>query len=338
MKAQQGSHVDQKPNAWVINPKDRGRKAIKKDNKVYLQDGQEFQIELFNPLKESVLSEIKVNGKSVSSTGLVLRPGERFYLDCFIDDKKKFVFKTYMVENTDESKEAISVNGLVEVFFYKEETLSLNNWKEKLTPVIEKHYHHHYPWYQPYWYWNGSPYWYTLTGGSGTTTIGGIYNGTTTTTNLTVGSLNNCTTTNVDVSKFVSNSGTMLTNCSYTGNVSNCFNTSSSSLSNLNISNLSNGSNTIGSLRGSLNLETGRVEKGADSSQKFEEINMQFEKLHLSSIVYQLMPESQKPVETKEIKSEVLNFCTQCGRKLGGNENFCPQCGSKLKAVDVVLV
>jgi hypothetical protein len=338
MKAQQGSHVDQKPNAWVINPKDRGRKAIKKDNKVYLQDGQEFQIELFNPLKESVLSEIKVNGKSVSSTGLVLRPGERFYLDCFIDDKKKFVFNTYMVENTDKSKEAISVNGLVEVFFYKEETLSLNNWKEKLTPVIEKHYHHHYPWYQPYWY--GYPFFTT----SGTVTIGGT-NVCRTTTNLTNYSFNNVSSSTVDLSKFGNN---MITNCSYTS-------TNSGITSNAQLGNVTNTGSILQksyssegfykpnldnrySQQISSNIETGRIEKGADSSQKFEEINMQFEKLHLSSVVYQLMPESQKPVETKEIKSEVLNFCTQCGRKLGGNENFCPQCGSKLKAVDVVLV
>lgn len=68
------SHADQKPNAWVVNPKDRGRKSIKKDNKIYLKDGQNFEIELFNPLTESVLAEIKVNGKSVSSSGLVLRP------------------------------------------------------------------------------------------------------------------------------------------------------------------------------------------------------------------------------------------------------------------------
>jgi hypothetical protein len=86
MIAKQRSTTDQKPNAWIVNPNDRGRKSIKTGNKVYLQDSQNFEIELFNPLKEPVLADIKVNGKSVSSSGLVLRPGERFYLDCFIDD------------------------------------------------------------------------------------------------------------------------------------------------------------------------------------------------------------------------------------------------------------
>jgi len=289
----------EKPCAFIVNPHDHGRKSIKKDNKVYLQDGQEFKIELYNPLKDPVLVEIKVNKKSVSSNGLVLRNGERFYLDCFIDDKKKFVFKTYMVENTDESKEAISVNGLVEVFFYKEETLSLNNWKEKLTPVIEKHYHHHYPWYQPYWYWNGYPYFTT----SGTVTIGAIYNGCRTTTNLTNYSLNNVSSSTVDLSKFIDNT-TVITNCS---------NAQSSSISVTSTDFILQNSNAQGFYKPNLNnkysqqissnIETGRIEKGEDSSQKFEEVYMQFEKLHIASVVYQLLPESQKPIETKEIKS-----------------------------------
>ena len=109
------------PNAWIVNPSDRGRKSIKKDNKIYLEDGQEFQIEIFNPLMESVLADIRVNAKSISKTGLVLRPGERCYLDCFIDDKKKFIFKTYDVEDSQEAMSAISNNGTVDVFFYKEE-------------------------------------------------------------------------------------------------------------------------------------------------------------------------------------------------------------------------
>jgi len=49
-----------KPQAWVVNASDRGRKSVKPGNKIYLQDGQEFQIELHNPLTESVLADIYV--------------------------------------------------------------------------------------------------------------------------------------------------------------------------------------------------------------------------------------------------------------------------------------
>ena len=254
MKAKQRSTTDQKPNAWIVNPKDRGRKSIKSDNKVYLKDGQNFEIELFNPLQESVLAEIKVNGKSVSSTGLVLRPAERFYLDCFVDDRKKFVFKTYMVENTEEASISTSSNGLVEVFFYKEETLKLNNWREKFAPVIERHYYPvWYPWYQPYWYY-------------GTPTIGyygsgNLYGGTITTTNLT---LNGGTTT------ALYSSNTNVQNCSYT--------------SDNNVGSLLNGNNqgnySLADYFKTPKKETGRIEKGESSSQKFEEVDMQFEHYH----------------------------------------------------------
>ena len=30
------SKSDTKPNAWVVNPTDRGRKSVKSDNKIYL--------------------------------------------------------------------------------------------------------------------------------------------------------------------------------------------------------------------------------------------------------------------------------------------------------------
>ena len=115
------------PSAWIVNSKDRGRKKIYLNNKVYLDNNQEFIIELFNPLQDSVLAEIKINGKKVSENGLILRPGQRFYLDCFIGDKRKFIFKTYEVENTNESLNAIANNGNVEVSFFKEKVSSKYN-------------------------------------------------------------------------------------------------------------------------------------------------------------------------------------------------------------------
>ena len=107
-----------KPNAWIVSPKDKGRKSIKK-GKVFLNDGDEFEIELFNPLTECVLADIKLNGQSISKTGLVIKPGQRFYLDCFVDDKKKFIFNTYEIETNLETIQATKNNGLLEVFFYK---------------------------------------------------------------------------------------------------------------------------------------------------------------------------------------------------------------------------
>lgn len=251
------------PNAWVVAPKDRGRKSVKFDTKsdtetkgkVYLNDGEEFQIELHNPLTECALADIKLNGNSISKGGLVLRPGERFYLDCFIDDKKKFIFSTYEVEDTNDSIESIAKNGLLEVFFYKESAKSID--RSRLNRVIvERHY---YPYHTG---WQTTP-WYTPN----------IY----------------CNNGNI---------GTTFTNTS-----SNTTYTSSSvSLTNLNLTSGSFDSRTTPI--NSTNIETGRVEKGTESSQKFDEVDMDFDNFYISSTVLELLPESRRPIETKELKEK----------------------------------
>ncbi len=258
-----------KPGAWVVNSKDRGRKSIK-NGKVYLTDSEEFEIELFNPLTECVLADIKLNGQSISKTGLVLKPGQRFYLDCFIDDKKKFVFNTYEVEATLESISAISNNGKLEVYFYKESVVSINNWRDRFNTVIIERY---YPSYPTYPSWTTTPYYDTNTGnigtGIGTTTIG--------------------TTTN--------SFNTYGTNVTLTGSATT---TGTYTLGNNAMAQLNSTSNT--SNAGS--LETGRVERGETSKQKFKEIDMEFDKYHISSVVLEMLPESRKPVELKNVKTK----------------------------------
>ena len=243
-----------KPGAWVVNSKDRGRKSIK-NGKVYLTDSEEFEIELFNPLTECILADIKLNGQSISKTGLVLKPGQRFYLDCFIDDNKKFIFSTYEVDGTLESLTAINNNGKLEVYFYKESVVSINNWRDRFNTVIIERY---YPSYPTYPYWTTTPYY-----GTGTSNI---YGG---------------TTTNII--------GTTTTNT--TGS----FTLNENSMNQLN----STSNIPIGG-----SLETGRVERGSNSKQKFKEIDMEFDKYHISSVVLEMLPESRKPVELKNVKTK----------------------------------
>jgi hypothetical protein len=265
--AKQIAQTNTKPSAWIVSSNDRGRKSIK-NGKVFLTDGDEFEIELFNPLTVSVLADIKLNGQSISKTGLVVKPGQRVYLDCFIDDKKKFKFSTYEIENSGESLDATQNNGLLEVFFYKEDVITLDNWQRKFDRIIiEKYYPYNpYPWHNPYtvWYGTTNPY-NTLI-----TTNGSGIIGTTTTSNAYYSSNN-------------------VVNCSYTSSVD---------LSNLNIG----GSNNMTNIN---SIETGRVEKGKVSKQKFTEVEMDFERNYISSTIIQILPESRKPVETKEIKNKI---------------------------------
>lgn len=112
-----------KPGAWICsnekNRQTRGRTKVYQNSKIYLNDGDEFEIELFNPTQKNIKADINIDGKSIGS-GLILRSGERVYLECFPDSKKKFTFKTYEVEDSIESKEAISNNGFVSINFYDE--------------------------------------------------------------------------------------------------------------------------------------------------------------------------------------------------------------------------
>jgi hypothetical protein len=258
-----------KPGAWIVSPKDKGRKQIK-SGKVFLNDEDEFEIELFNPLTVSVLADIKLNGQSISKTGLVVKPGQRVYLDCFIDDKKKFKFSTYEIENSGEALDATQNNGLLEVFFYKEDVITLDNWQRKFDRIIvEKYYPYNpYPWRNPYTVWYGT-----------TPTIGGSC----VTTNLNNGIIGTTTTSNAYYS---SNN---VVNCSYTSDV-----------------NVPYGGTTVNNLSNSFSitpssLETGRVEKGEKSKQKFTEVDIDFEKHYIASTIIQILPESRKPAEVKEV-------------------------------------
>ena len=254
-----------KPSAWIVTPNDKGRKSIK-SGKVFLEDKEEFEIEIFNPLTVSVLADIKLNGQSISKTGLVVKPGQRVYLDCFIDDKKKFKFSTYEIENSGEALGATQNNGVLEVFFYKEDVITLNNWQRRFDRIIvEKHYPYNpYPWYNPY----------TIYGTGGGSTF----------------------TTNGSSRIWQSNVlGTITTsNAYYSSNNINCSYTSRVDLPNLNIA---------GSLSTN-SIETGRVEKGEKSKQKFTEVDMDFEKNYISSTIIQILPESRKPAEIKQIKTK----------------------------------
>lgn len=98
-------------------------KSSNSERTVYLNDGTEFQIYLKNPYQTHLGIKISVNNKSIGNM-LVLRPGQSFWLDRFLNDNKKFLFSTYNVENTAEMKYATNNNGKVKIEFYheKEET------------------------------------------------------------------------------------------------------------------------------------------------------------------------------------------------------------------------
>lgn len=122
------------PEAYItVN---RNRVKVYPNNYIYLQDKQEFEVELFNPTQNTVLAKISLNGKLISTGGIVIKPGRRVYLERFLDSAKKFLFETYDVESTETAMQAIANNGDVRIGFYNEytpvttsyNTLSLNSY------------------------------------------------------------------------------------------------------------------------------------------------------------------------------------------------------------------
>lgn len=90
------------------------------NGKVYLRDKQEFEIEIFNPSQLNQLAKIKINGNYISQNGIVIKPGQRIYLERYLNIAKKFLFETYEVEDIKEVNQAIKLNGQIKVEFYQE--------------------------------------------------------------------------------------------------------------------------------------------------------------------------------------------------------------------------
>lgn len=307
MKVKTSKSVGQEtPGLWVVTnnrkdqnlKSDRGRKKVH-GNKVYLDDNQEFELELYNPTKESVLATINLNGKPISESGIVLRPGERMFLDCFVDDLRKFIFKTYEVDDNESAKNAISDNGSLEVTFYKEQiTTSLLN-----LGLSSKEIHHHYHYYRSYpWFdWTYRPSVWYGDYSSGTFTINNSVGNTTLNTNILNGLDGTVTTGNT---AFFSNTASFNNDAQL------------------------NASYSVGENNNS--LLTGRVEKGNKSEMQFETVNMEFEKNYINKISYKLLPNKIKPVDKKDIINKQSCFCSNCGRKHSKSDNFCSGCGKAL--------
>lgn len=100
------------------------RLKVYESKKIFLEKDSEFQIEFENYTNSVYLAKIKMNGKFISDTGLILKPGQHVYLDRYLDVNRRFKFDVYEIDDTPESKAATSNNGYVEIFFYKEKQVS----------------------------------------------------------------------------------------------------------------------------------------------------------------------------------------------------------------------
>jgi DNA-directed RNA polymerase subunit M/transcription elongation factor TFIIS len=261
------NQISDMPCAYITKNKQRIKQF---GQNVYLKDGSEFEVELYNPSRKTVLSKIKINGEFITGGGIVLRPGERVFLERYIDVPNKFKFETYTVDSTNETMNAIANNGDVEILFYEEQDEIEYRINSNLT-------------------WNP-----TYTTNNFNDVIGTYFNASL---NLTSINSNNDTlgfTNNTRSSKYESKYDPRLRRKS--------------------------------SLK-SKSVETGRIEKGSSSDQEFKSVSKNFNSWTVSTSVWKILPESQRPVEKKDL----IERCPKCSTKIKKSSwKFCPECGNEL--------
>ena len=263
---------------------------------VYLNNGDDFQIQLFNPERMTIGAEVYVNGDKLSGI-LVLNPGERIWLERFTDRSVKFKFSTYNVEDgySEEVQNAIVDNGVITVKFFKER--KKNYW----------------------WYYDDT-----------SNNIKVSYNDLVYTTSIDTAlkcrndiSMVNSFATNSAMNNLLKPESTYSKECT-------CKLTSEAD----SISSYSCGSSmneksfkdSYGNYNLSNTIETGRISEGGYSSQKFNNVNIDFEYYPFKTEVIKILPVSRKPYNSSDLNKI---YCTECGRKLNPKYKFCPYCGTR---------
>ena len=263
---------------------------------VYLENGTEFQIQLFNPYNFTIGAEIFINDEKLSNR-LVLNPGERVWLERYLDVKKKFKFSTYEVEgNNKDVQEAIKNNGKIEVNFYKE--IRKKEWTNYPITTIDYNFK---------------------------TTEWGPMNLVSQTNDYVEDSRSTAISTNANCLDNKS-----CTTQAYYSNI--CGETAATNTKSNSDSFYVSSTANIGTVSTSCNnemiCETGIINPGSASNQKFDNVNIDFEYFPFVTENIRLLPISQKPFTANDLQKI---YCTECGRKLKTNYKFCPYCGTKIE-------
>lgn len=354
------------PTCEILVKGQKRKNYGKKKNKIYLNDKDNFQLKIFNPLQEKIGVQLKTNGKNIDNDILVINPGQEIIIDRYIGTNRKLTFSAYEIDITnmsdskiEKAKKAIEKNGILEIVFWNEKEikydtscLSGNSGTQGASGTIG------------------------LSGfASGKTSSDVVINGNLTVTgniklsndninwinkNEIVYSPPGTSTTEADMSFISSN----LTSPNISSDLKAAQKkwaplyelTSNSGTQRLIITD--NGNVGIGTINpdstfysNSLKdvIQTGRIEKGEKSNQHFNHINFNVGEVFYK-IKYKLLPFSLKPTKKKlynslDIKNSINNtyirnesnireYCKKCSYRISrgkGNWNNCPMCGKKIK-------
>ena len=305
------------PTAFVTKGRQRvkqynkGRQRVKQYNNttVYLNNGDEFEIELFNPTPNKVMAKIDLNGVSIGP-GIVLNPGQRHFLERYVNEAKKFLYMTYEVDggNADVQR-AIANNGDVSIKFYVE--------TPPPSPILT--YTH------PWWYTTIATPYYVPT--YGTTTY------TTNNANITPTSWGSGFASGKSSGSSSHNMGQPLKSGKLSKSVEpQSFASGQAETQSCNYMSASMDfmdapeefERSFAEVEKT--IETGRIEKGSNSSQSFGKDYSTFNTYWSWKTDWKILPLSQKPVEVQDL----VLYCTGCQRRRRKQSDiFCPKCGKR---------
>lgn len=257
---------------------------------VYLKDNSEFQIQIFNPYTYTIGADIYINGTQMPNR-IVLKPGERIWLERYLNEARKLLFSTYEVENTSEVKAAIQNNGEVKLMFYKEKVYQEPTYIYT-SPITT--YYNNYNYCGDDCIAKGIDINNSINYSDSVRTLG-------------LG----------DTVQTAATTATATSAASYASYSSTC--------KSYNLDLELNGNLKL--KKSSDRIETGRIEKGSHSNQEFQNIDLNFEWWSFKTEAIKLLPISQKPITKKDLKKL---YCANCGHKVNTKFKFCPYCGSKI--------
>ena len=331
--------LDRAPSVMITS--NRNELKLYQNNIVYLNDGDNFELRFFNPLQQKVGVEIMFNGIKKGDAFLVLNPGQDLFLDRFLDEQRKMLFETYVIDgNSKDAVDAIAKNGIITFNFYKEAGDYSNNYNNEVN--INYNFPPKQP--KPFKYkapkgkknvgntgWSGSSSANVTSGCAGPSGASGISGSS----GFPLGGLPNFTCTNTN--SRIYNSPGVFTSESDMSFVTGSADMNYSSLSNMNGIGNVNTSNlnqdfffpSTSNERGiNLNsLETGRIEMGDVSKQTLKSVNAQFQTVPFHTVTYQILPYSAM----NRTIGEVRQYCPHCSYRIRKSTwLYCPKCGESL--------
>ena len=245
---------------------------------VYMDNDTEFQIQIFNPYTYTIGVSFNFNNYSQGNSNLlVLRPGERVWLDRYLDNESRLLFSTYEVGCSHEVKEAIKDNGNLCIKFYKEQ--KKHNWYNAI----------YEPWNHIDVYYKNQPKSY----------LDGNYG-------------DNISYFNTSLDSGLSGAASI---CTYDATSATYTSPSTDTYKPTKLSKTR-----------SKSIETGRIEEGSHSNQKFNYVHKDFEYGAFKTEYIKILPSSQKQINSNDLKK---CYCHECGRKINNKYKFCPYCGAK---------